>query len=96
MGGKQFKTSIGIAGPIFALLLAAASAAFAHSREDEEACRPDVLRLCLWAVPSGEQQIVACLMQNKRYLNDACYRVFDREPPRRTNMQVRGEQPWRR
>jgi hypothetical protein len=61
--------------------LAPLAPAFAHSQEDEAACRPDVMRLCKLAIPNV-QRIVACLSQNKQRLSFACYKVFDREPSR--------------
>lgn len=65
-----------------------------HTKDDEAACRPDVFRLCAWAIPN-QRRIVACLTQNKRYLSNACYRVFDRDQT--TNpaaaMPVRNEPP---
>ena len=65
-----------------------------HTKDDEAACRPDVFRLCAWAIPN-QRRIVACLTQNKRYLSNACYRVFDRDQTSNpaATMPVRNEPP---
>jgi Cysteine rich repeat len=47
------------------------------SKEDREACTPDVHRLCGYAIPD-ENRIVACLKRNRRNLSPACRRVFSR------------------
>ena len=69
-----------------------AAAAQAHSPQDEAACRPDVFRLCSQAIPD-ERRIVACLQHNKRYLNSACYRVFDRNTPAGTSRSGKDTRP---
>ncbi len=51
----------------------------AATQEDEDACRPDVFRLCASAIPD-EPAIVACLNANLPSLGAACRRVID--PPR--------------
>ena len=55
----------------------ASVSAFAHSKEDENACRPDVYRLCASQIPN-QNRIIACLTRNKNNLSSACYQVFDR------------------
>lgn len=45
------------------------------SKEQQEACTPDVYRLCNDAVPD-EKRIVACLKHNRSKLSPACRRVF--------------------
>ncbi len=60
------------------LALSFASAAFAQGRgtqAEQDACTPDVWRLCAAYIPS-EQSIVACLQSNKRNLSQPCYNVF--------------------
>lgn len=49
-------------------------------RQEEEACRPEVFRLCASAIPS-EDAIVACLDANLPRLAPACRAVMD-PPPR--------------
>lgn len=66
--------------------------ALAHSRDDEIACTPDVMRLCKSAIPS-QTRIVACLVQYKRYLSFACAKVFDREEPTQSVPASRNERP---
>ena len=67
-------------------------AASAHTAADEAACRPDVFRLCANAIPD-QNRIVACLVQNKRYLSQPCYQVFDREPNGRPVSPTRSPYP---
>jgi hypothetical protein len=45
------------------------------SKEDQEACTPDVFRLCSFYIPD-ESKIVACLKQNKKRLSPACRKVM--------------------
>lgn len=48
----------------------------AASSEDQDACRPDVFRLCASSIPD-EAAIVACLDANLPSLVPACRRVID-------------------
>ena len=66
------------------LLLASRLAAVSEgvSRSSEEACRPDVFRLCLEAIPD-ESSIVACLNQKVPQLSPACRQVIDPKPSRK-------------
>lgn len=73
-----------IASPIIraALLSGWAAAipigAHAATQQEEDACRPDVFRLCASAIPS-EDAIVSCLNANLTRLGPACRAVMD--PP---------------
>jgi hypothetical protein len=51
------------------------------SQEDQQACEPDVYRLCNNYVPDVDR-IVACLNVNKRALSPACRAVMSK-PHRR-------------
>jgi hypothetical protein len=51
--------------------------AIAYTQEDVDACRPDVMRLCLNAIPDASR-ITQCLVQNKQQLSPACTGVFNR------------------
>jgi hypothetical protein len=53
----------------------------ATSQEEQQACEPDVYRLCNDYVPDVDR-IVACLNANKRSLGPACRAVMSR-PHRR-------------
>jgi hypothetical protein len=72
---------------IFALVLTTALPALAQydrsatSQEEQQACEPDVYRLCNDYVPDVDR-IVACLNVNKRALSPACRAVMAR-PHRR-------------
>jgi hypothetical protein len=48
------------------------------TKEDQEACTPDVYRLCSAHIPD-EDKIVACLKQNKSKLSPACRKVVTGE-----------------
>jgi hypothetical protein len=70
---------------IGALGIASMSAgpAFAQSQEDQDACTPDVMRLCQQDIPD-HGRIVACLLRSKLQLSPACSVVFNR--PRTANV----------
>ena len=50
-----------------------------YSQEDEAACTPDVMRLCQQYIPN-RQNIIACMVENKRNLGPECAAVFARPP----------------
>jgi hypothetical protein len=65
---------------LVALMLTMALPALAQGRgsqEDQQACEPDVYRLCNDYVPDVDR-IVACLNARKRYLAPACRAVMAR------------------
>lgn len=45
------------------------------TQQEQEACTPDVFRLCSAQIPS-EKRIVACLKLNRGKLSPACRKVF--------------------
>lgn len=45
------------------------------TKEDQDACTPDVFRLCGFYIPN-EDKIVVCLKQNKKRLSPACRKVM--------------------
>jgi len=51
--------------------------AIAYTQEDVAACTPDVMRLCLNAIPDAGR-VTQCLVQNKQQLSPACTIVFNR------------------
>jgi hypothetical protein len=64
----------------FALLLTGVAATAENlpdrgTKEDQDACTPDVYRLCSAFIPD-EKRILACLKQNKEKLSPACRRVL--------------------
>jgi hypothetical protein len=70
--------------PILAatLLCCGAAAALAEqgksnrgTKDEQEACTPDVYRLCQNHIPD-EDRIVACLKANRAKLSPACRKVF--------------------
>ena len=68
-------------------LCAGPSAAWAEpSASDQEACTPDVFRICSSAIPS-EDAIVACLNAHVPQLSPACRAVID--PPKATKRKRR-------
>jgi hypothetical protein len=55
-------------------------AAFAQgTMTQEDACRPDVFRLCGSYIPDVDQ-IVACLRGNESRLSEACHHVMFAQP----------------
>jgi hypothetical protein len=67
-----------------AISLGGASACFAHSgtKDEQEACTPDVFRLCSAQIPS-EERIVACLNKNMSRLSPACKAVMGGSPSKK-------------
>ena len=51
--------------------------AIAYTQEDVNACTPDVMRLCMSAIPD-EGRVAQCLLKNKHQLSPACTIVFSR------------------
>ena len=51
--------------------------ALAYTQEDVNACTPDVMRLCMSAIPDAGR-VTQCLAQNKQHLSSACATVFSR------------------
>ena len=62
-----------------ALIVATMSplSALAYTQEDVNACTPDVMRLCMSAIPDAGR-VTQCLAQNKHQLSSACATVFSR------------------
>jgi hypothetical protein len=60
-----------------ALAISGASACLAHSgtKDEQDACTPDVFRLCSAQIPS-EERIVACLNKHLAQLRPACRAVM--------------------
>ena len=56
-------------------LTAAAAMAELGTKEQQDACKPDVFRLCNKDIPV-QAKIVACLKQNRTQLSPACRKVF--------------------
>lgn len=67
---------------IAAFLCAGAETGFAHSgtADEQQACTPDVFRLCSAQIPS-ETRIVACLNRNMAKLSPACRSVMRGDKP---------------
>ena len=62
------------------IVLTLGGAAFAQgTMTQEDACRPDVFRLCGSYIPDVGQ-IVACLHGNEARLSEACHQVMFAEP----------------
>jgi hypothetical protein len=68
---------IGVAMIVFTLGSGAALAQGTMAQQD--ACRPDVFRLCGNYIPDAGQ-IVACLRGNEPQLSEACHQVMFSEP----------------
>ncbi len=70
-----------IAPIVAALVLGSATNCFAHSgtQDEQQACTPDVFRLCSAQIPN-EDRIVACLNKHLAKLNPACRAVMTGAP----------------
>lgn len=63
------------AAAVFAVALGSTAAFAQGTMEQQNACRPDVFRLCSSFIPDvGE--IVACLRGNETRLSEACHQVM--------------------
>ncbi len=68
-------------GMAAAILLALGGSALAQGTpEQQEACKPDVFRLCGNYIPDVDR-IVACLRANEPQLSSACHDVMFDPPP---------------
>ncbi len=45
------------------------------TKEEQDACTPDVYKLCSEVIPD-EEKIVSCLKKNKKQLSPGCRKVF--------------------
>ncbi len=79
---------------LLALIPPQASAQEQGSPKDQDACRPDVFRLCTDVIPD-ESRIVACLNAKANDLSPACRAVIDppaRAPRKRKKVKLTGLQ----
>jgi hypothetical protein len=84
---------IAFAAATFALMTSVAFAQGTQSQQD--ACRPDVFRLCTSFIPDVGQ-IVACLRGNEARLSDACHQVMfgEQTEPSRYVTPARARPQW--
>ena len=82
-------TTVAVAGILLATLVGSifgANAQYRGTPEMQQACTPDVMRLCNNDVPDVDK-IVACMKRNRPNLSPACGAVFgaglSRHEPRR-------------
>jgi len=71
------KVACGMIVGAFVFTAMAPLSATAYNQADVDACTPDVMRLCLNAIPDATR-VTLCLSQNKRLLSPACSSVFNR------------------
>ena len=87
-GAIRAGTAVTVAGILLSTLVGSFSSANAQYRgtpEMQQACTPDVMRLCNADVPDVDK-IVACMKRNRANLSPACGAVFGaglRHDPRR-------------
>jgi hypothetical protein len=49
-----------------------------HAEQSEQdACKPDVMKLCRQVSNSGDLMVLECLQKNRKRLSKACSRVLD-------------------
>jgi hypothetical protein len=76
----MYRTSIRLIAAVLALSSVGGSMASAQgTMAQQDACRPDVFRLCSNYIPDVGQ-IVACLRGNEARLSEACHLVMFAEP----------------
>ena len=91
---KNVKTSVvlkaAMAPFVIALFLGSASICFAHSgtQHEQQACTPDVSRLCSAQIPN-EDRIVACLNRHLAKLSPACRSVMTGGPAKSKSRDAR-------
>ncbi len=64
----------------------AATAANSGTQAEQEACTPDVFKLCSGSIPN-ENRIVACLKRNEAKLSSACRAVISGSASEASNQQ---------
>jgi hypothetical protein len=73
-----------LSGALFAgFMIVSATGASAHSgtQEEQQACTPDVFRLCSAYIPN-EDRIVACLNKHMAKLSPGCRAVMKGDSPK--------------
>jgi hypothetical protein len=94
----MYRTSARSLGAALIALALGGSGAFAQgTMAQQDACRPDVFRLCSNFIPDvGE--IVACLRGNEARLSEACHQVMfgGHVEPERYEMPARVRPDWNR
>jgi hypothetical protein len=79
----KLSTKLAIATGLLSMAVLAGHSrvSLAHSgtAEEQSACTPDVLSLCLFDIPN-EERIVACLNRNRAQLSPACRAVIEGPP----------------
>lgn len=71
------KTSLIVSAGLLAVALLSGPSFATGTQEQQQACTPDVFRLCGRFIPN-EKQITACLVRNKKNLSPACKAVFSK------------------
>jgi hypothetical protein len=86
----MFRTSIKSVGAVLLMTtIVGGGAAFAQgTMSQQDACRPDVSRLCSSYIPDVGQ-IVACLRGNEDRLSQACHQVMSPEPAATDGISIR-------
>jgi hypothetical protein len=50
---------------------------FHAEQSEQDACKPDVMKLCRQVSNSGDLMVLECLQKNRKRLSKACSRVLD-------------------
>lgn len=58
------------------ILLLLLSVTPAQAQDVQQACTPDVMRLCMQAVNEGPPAIIACLTRNKANVSPECHAAY--------------------
>ena len=77
MGLRRLKTLLILAVAISSLAVGVIASRAQGTVQEEDACRPDVMRLCR-AVAPDTGRVLACLQANRARLSRACRTVLQR------------------
>jgi len=61
---------------IFSISVIVGAAAHAATKSEEDACEPDVMRLCRKVINQGDFTILACLKEKRARISRACDKVL--------------------
>lgn len=61
---------------IFSIGVIVGASAHAATKSEEDACEPDVMRLCRKVINQGDFTILACLKEKRARISRACDKVL--------------------
>lgn len=82
------RASLALAGAALIFGISAKSYAHSGTQQEQEACTPDVFRLCSAQIPN-EDRIVACLNRHLAKLSPACRAVMAGDTAKKKSREAR-------